>query len=449
MANAIVYVDSGAGGANNGTSWANAYTTLEAAVTASGTTGTDFYVKSTHTEGKGSALTLTFKGVAATPDRVFSSGTTNSPPTTGDLTFGALINCTVGQLGISGCVYIYGCQLQAAANSWPISWPASGAASVNNDVVYDNCKLVKTGTAATMLVGPVGGSNLTVRVTWINTTIKCSNASDKIQVRGGIFRWLSTTNAIDATGTLPTTLFTSGSTTTMPIVICDGVDFSALTSKALTDTMSNSNGPYQFIDCKFPSGMTIGVPATIGYSLDFINCDSGSATYKQERRSYQGTLTADTGVYNGATDGVTPISWQVITSATANPQSPFECFDIVQWAAAGAYNASKIYFTCATANLKTNDVWVDVEYLGASYPLGAPATTLGAGSGSTTKPQQPQGDTLTNITSGVSWATGGLGNNYSLDIPPFTTSAAGYVRFRVKVGKLSLTLNIDPLAVVV
>jgi hypothetical protein len=166
MANAVVYVDSGAGGANNGTSWVNAYTTLAAAITASGTGGTDFYVKSTHTEGAGWATTLTFKGLAATPDRVFSCGSTNSPPTTGDLTFGALINTSVSGLVFNGYVYLYGCQFQAAANNFP-----TFGNTVASDITLQDCKIVKSGTAASLLINPSGGgTNGSARVTFINTT---------------------------------------------------------------------------------------------------------------------------------------------------------------------------------------------------------------------------------------------------------------------------------------
>lgn len=442
MANAVVYVDSGAGGANNGTSWVNAYTTLAAAITASGTGGTDFYVKSTHTEGAGGATTLTFKGLAATPDRVFSCGSTNSPPTTGDLTFGALINTSVSGLVFNGYVYLYGCQFQAAANNFP-----TFGNTVASDITLQDCKIVKSGTAASLLINPSGGgTNGSARVTFINTTLKFSATGDKVQMRGGTFRWLNTPSAVDGTGSIPTTFFTSTSTSGYGANFLDGVDLSAVTpSKAFCDTLLSAQGFYQVLNCKLGSGMTFGAIATPnGPTIDLLVTDSTATNYNQGRINYQGNLLVSTSVYNNATDGTTPISWQVITTAGCNPQSPFDCWDIIQWAAAGTYAASKIYFTSATASLKTNDAWVDVEYLGSSYPQASPATTLGAASGTTNLPQIPQGTTPGSITSGVSWATGGLGNNYSLGIPSFTTSAAGYVRFRVKVGKPSLTLNIDP-----
>jgi hypothetical protein len=39
---------------------------------------------------------------------------------------------------------------------------------------------------------------------------------------------------------------------------------------------------------------------------------------------------------------------------------------------------------------------------------------------------------------------GGLGNNYSLDIPSFTTSVAGYIRFKVKMAIPNIAINVDP-----
>ena len=434
MANAVLYV-SHTGDNTTGATWAHAITTLAAAITASGTTGTDFYVDSTQNESA-AGLTFTFKGVAATPDRVFSVTTAGStPPVTADLTAGASFSSTTTTtVAIRGCVYIYGCTFNPGTSSSATSF-LLGNSNADQDIILDTCKITQGGTGAMgILMGAANGGN-SYRFNWTNTTVKFGATTSNIQVTEGFFRWTNTASAIDGAGSLPTTLFKGEATNVTSVVLCDGVDLSALTNKAITGAMGAA-GAYQFVNCKLPSGYTIGTPVSPTSITDLVVTDSANTNYYQSRVSYQGTLTPDTTVFNNATDGVTPLSWKVVSSANANPQAPFECFEIVQWAAAGTFAASTIQITSATASLTQSDVWVSTSYLAASSSLASRVST-----GTTN--QLPQGSSPSSLGAGT-WGTGAAAHNYVLAVPSFTTSQAGYVRFKVRVGKPSLTVWIDP-----
>lgn len=424
------------------TAWADAITASAA--------GDDFYVDSALAVSNASAQTLTFKGTKTAPNRVFSCSTiTHDAPTTADLGAGASFTTTgASGLTVNGSVYIYGVTFNVGTGS---SAANAVFASADSEITLDTCAINHLVTTATCTTQFFSGA-VNSKVTLINTpfTFNGGTASG-IAVGQGVWVWRNTTSAILGTQSAIANLIQPASAR-VSVIIFDSVDFAGGTGIASGKALIAAPGTpiaVQMVNCKFTSGALISRPTITGATVDQIVTDSGATNYKQQRDTYQGTLTASTSVTNNATDGTTPISWQVITTANAKPQSPFECFQIVQWVAAGTYANSKVFITSATASLKTNDVWVEVGFLGSSYALGSPATSFGAGSGTATLPQIPAGTTPgTLAAASPAWTTGGLGNDYQLAIPSFTTSVAGYVRFTVKVGKASLTVNIDPVATV-
>jgi len=405
-----------------------------------GAIGDTYYVGDNHAETQSTAMTISVPSinVFTVPNYIFCIDHTAAlPPTGSSLATTATVTTTgTSALILAGSFYNYGVSYFAGTGAGTSSLSCGGSAVGNSDhQFYEACSLNSLGTAS------VGGAGIffqgtasvdrDISFTLKNVTVSFGNVAQGLKpIVGNIF-WSNTAGAI--TGTPPTILFptTSGATAN---VYLDGVDLSALTSGF---TIFGAHGSIysRALNCRLGASVTVATtPSSPGSRSDLIISDSGAHGYRQESYQFGGTLTTSTTVYNNASDGVTPISWQVVTNANNTRAFPFECFQIVQWAAAGTYAATLIQCTSATASLLTSDIWVDVEYLGnASFPIASLATTspanlLTAGS---------------SLAAGT-WATGGLGNNYQLAVPSFTTNLAGYVRFTVKVAKPSLTINIDP-----
>ena len=77
---ASYYVYSGAGGAADGSSWANAYTTMALALASGKVAGDIFYLAHDHNESTGASVTLTFPGTAASPNKVLCVNRAGSVP---------------------------------------------------------------------------------------------------------------------------------------------------------------------------------------------------------------------------------------------------------------------------------------------------------------------------------------------------------------------------------
>ena len=233
------------------------------------------------------------------------------------------------------------------------------------DQYYDTCQFNINGNNAGSGVQLRSGSIAqTQRFTWFNTTVSFAGAGNSgIQFYGCDFRWLKTPTAFG--GTAPNTLSPAEAAERTCFVLMDGVDISALSTKTIFGSVLQGLNA-QLINCKLPASITLVSGALVGQTYDFINCASSGIAYNQTRVTYQGTLTASTTVTNGATDGTTPISWQVVSTANAKPQSPFECFEIAQWVPAGTYASTTIIATSATGALTTDDIWADCYYMASA-----------------------------------------------------------------------------------
>lgn len=421
------------------------------AITASAA-GDDFYADAAMTISNAAGATWTLKGTAAAPSRLFScSGITNDAPVTADLGrgFTHTNTGTVAQT-ITGFGYIWGVNFNVG-NSGACNFNLCNNAT--SDLTLDDCQINFPSSGTGAVVGS-GGTGTSAKISLINTPVKFTGGTASgISLSDCFFTWRNTPNAIP-TGSQAAIANLFINTANRPCtVLCEGVDFiggvGIASGKNLVGACPNGS-IFQFINCKINSGVLIARPTSPHCIIDLIDCGPAAAVSKMWRVMYQGDLNDDTTVYNLATDGTTPISWKIVTTANAKPQSPFECFAISRKVAAGTYAASYVNVTSATGSLTTTDAWVEVQFLGANYALSSFVTSFGAG-GSAPIPQIPAGTTPGAInTGGSAWVAplGGSPVNYKLLIPSFTTAIDGEVAFIVKFGKASLTAYVDPNPVV-
>jgi hypothetical protein len=203
---------------------------------------------------------------------------------------------------------------------------------------------------------------------------------------------------------------------------------------------------YSFINCKLGSSVLIGVNAIVGQGgavIRAVNCDSADTNYRYYLQNYSGTIIQDTAVLKtgGATDGTTPFSRKMVTTANSKFESPL-CSDYVTiWNE--TLSARTLYIPIVTDNVTLTDAeaWIEVEYLGTSgFPLALRITDRAADVLAT--PVNQDTDAVS------AWpAAPGTPVKQKLQVT-FTPAEKGPIRARVCLAKASTTLYFDPKPVI-
>lgn len=430
------YVYSGAAGAGTGADWANAHTTLAAAITASAA-GDTFYVASDHSHNYGATQTLTFKGTAASPDRIVSVNRAGSvPPVEADVLAGAVegTNAASASMNVNGTFYNYGVTFA----------PGSGQSNSCNLTIgqtsslqfHDNCQLhlLTTGASAALTIG-----NSNAKIVFNKPKLKFGATGQNLTISGPLVITGDPSASILAAGSsVPTTLVAAASGTNEAAVI-SGADLSAITG--LIPASSSNAGKYRLVNCKLHASATFGTPTVAAARIDVLGCNSGANIEDNRRFMYQGTLTTETTIKRtaGASDGTTAYCWKVVTTANNEHDFPFECFDGEMWNDdTGVAKTLTVHTVTDNVTLTDAEIWLEVEYLGSA---GSPISTLITDANATvlTAGANQASD------SGEAWTTTGLTTpvKQKLEVT-FTPQMAGLIRWRVKVGKVSTTVYVCP-----
>lgn len=334
-----------------------------------GAAGDNFYIGGNHAETQASAMVLAIPGTAASINNLYCVSATGSvPPVSADLRTTATVTTTsFNPLSFStGYAYIYGITFNCGSGAVSTQF---NIITGNAWLIFENCNLYKLGTTAGngMVIGSPG-MGVAARLDLINTKLQLGNPSDSIILWNCDVYWSKTANAISGAAT-PTKLISSlsiGST----IFNCDGVDLSAIGSGSTLIGIMTATKRIYFKNCKLDSSVIISANQTNATGPDtyVMRSDSSGTNYRNEKYSYAGIQTTETTFVrtDGASDGITPISWKIsrINSAFV---TPIELFPIAIWNPVTSANVTAAVEAFCVSGLPTNkDIWMDVSYLGSA-----------------------------------------------------------------------------------
>lgn len=441
---AVIYLRSTDGSdSDDGSTWALAKATLAAALTAAGAGGT-VYVSQAHAETQASVMTLASPGTAGAITNVICVNDSATPPTT--LATTATVSTTgASSITINGCMYCYGVTFRfgSATNSAIVY--LGGTAYVTQ--IFEAC-VMAFGTSYSPAMIRLGGASSVgydTLIAFINTVVSFASTSQTLSMRSCDFRWSKTPSAI--AGSVPTVLLTPSSLST-GVAKINGVDLSSLGSgKSLVAANVSANVDFSFANCELGSSVSVlsgAITDQGGVSVSVDNCDSSDTNYRMEHYKYQGSIKSETSKIRsgGASDGTTPISWNMTSLAGASFVSPLESPPISIWNETTGSSKTvmvEIAQDNAATALNNDEIWIEVEYLGTSgYPISSIASDRKSNILSSAVAQTTSSATWDNMTSPT---------KQKLEVS-FTPQEKGLFTARVMLAKPSVTVYVDPLLTV-
>jgi hypothetical protein len=455
MANKFVW--SGATGANDGSTWEDAYTSLmrDWSAEAGFTPATDvIYVRDSHAESTGAALTLT--GMAAEgntePARVYCVVGNDTGTTPGARSSGASVTTSgVFDIILEGGHYIDGVDFFSGDDIF-----CNFSGSLDLDASYELCRFELTSTTSggdrIYLGGVTGNQNIGRRSRFKNCTFDFGHASQGftsdnstlIEVIGGSVAF-NVDNLFQRFG--------AGGRCNTRVT---GFDLSIMTgTKNMVNigTAVESDSKIRFERCLLPSGITL-IDTDIdapGMVVEAYHCQNGTDSdpaYQMEILSDRGRAVTDTARYRtgGASDGerTNPISWDLDTVSGSKRQYPGHAFEtppIAAWTDGDASTAHtyRIYFA-SDATINDDEIWFELE-----GPNDAATDSLAVINTSRVAPGTSASAYTTDGSS--TWTGSGVGTKQQMDIT-YTPDKPGPVIARIYVAKDSDNIYVDPQIVI-
>lgn len=447
MAN--IYVRSTDGSdADNGSTWALAKTTLANAATIEAA-GDTVYISSAHAESVASNVLVALAGTNNNPVKLLSVNDAAEPPNT--LAVGASIVTTgASSIDVHGAGYLYGLTLSAGSGGVNVSLLLnSNGSNANKRQTYEKCKFIAgaTGTGSFIQVNGGGANAQNCETLWKDCDIRATKTSNSQMSVTGSFIWQGGSilpgHVASSSGLIASSSASAGRAAYGTF---SGLDLSNLgVSQAI---FAGSIGSAQFVisNSKLPASWSGAlVSGTIGIAdrFEMHNCDSADTNYRLWVADYAGSIKSETTVVRtgGANDGSVGFAWRMVSGAENN----FPLLALVTPGLPARWNSAvgdPLTITVdilhdSLTNLKDDEVWLEVEYLGTSgFPLSifksdAKVSVLATASDQTV--------------SDATWTTTGLTNPNKQQLSvTITPQEVGYFQARVHLAKASYMVFVDP-----
>lgn len=390
------------------------------------------YASNNHSETQATAMA--FPSTNATAAKQITWYTVNdsaAPPTA--LATGSSLNTTGVSgmnVGASAC-YFYGFSVNSGSGTSTASITCGGISSTQT---FKNCSFSLNNSSASSFYLFESATGVTMLPTFDGCSFTFGNTAQTFGAGGNGFGANMVNCTYAASGSVPTTLFNFGGR--IGALYVRDSNASTVTGTLVGGSITDGSPIIQ--NCKIGSGVTLSnmtFQTTENY-LKIHNCDSTGTNYRYGYYGYTGSVVSETTIVRtgGATNGVTQLSWKVVSTLTPSYNFPFVTEDIAQWDnSSGSAQTATLYLT-TNSSLTNADCWLEIEYLGTSgFPQGVLASSQLAVFG-----------TPTALSSDTSTWGGSTTNKYKIQVT-FTTQLVGPIKARFYVATPSLTIYIDPL----
>ena len=461
------YIWSGSSGANNGSSWEDAFSSLQDAL--SGVTEADgdiFYIASDYVHYGWPSVPINFTA---------SVSLLSVNRASGQLEAGAIVGTPVnatGNISIDGVRDLYCYGVSFVAGYLPdtenivvrrILIATLGATGASSHMTFDTCHFAinKSSNNGYFSLGRVADNKHVAKLTFINSTFKFSHASQGIGIGGAKVSLLGC--RFDDTGESVTyALLRAGVSTAYPTpeILCSGCDFSHAEALYRAASFANRRSKILFVNCLVPASLSdaVGTPGPDypEYELHACGTPTDDHAYQYNYQSGLGVINYNTGVYQtsgGATfsdtDGTdVPQSLMMVSSGHVGLHYPlYSPWLNVLIDSAGSKTLSVNIAHELSVALKDNECWIEIEYMGdAANALTSAALSAPTVSGTNSLDVLAAGSNLADTEEAWTGLTTEITHTLSKSV---TINQQGFARVRVALAKPSTTVYIDPQATVI